>query len=272
MRGNLPKRVLLVEAHPDDGMINAGGTLAQMVDQGAEVHFLTVNDGERGFMNRSFKDPEAVRKIARGEARRATKLLGAKEDVFLGYENHAVDFTQEIELKGKIMEQIRRIKPNIVMTFDPYGMYEPNIDHRVVAYAAYDAATFSQHHMDFPEQIRAGLEPHIVDELWFFSSPQPNHVVDITPYLSIKLRCMLEYKIEMEAMTEEVRQRLKAVRLKSPLTNASLQEKVAKFWLSGNFENGRHVEKFKIIRPFISERVPHLYALGLVEPDLSDEA
>jgi hypothetical protein len=123
----------------------------------------------------------------------------------------------------------------------------------------------------FPEQVKAGLEPHLVDELWFFSSPQPNHVVDITPYLSTKLKCMLEYKIEMEAMTEEVQLRLKAAKLRTRLSpHASMREKVAMFWLSGNLENGRHVEKFKIIRPFISERVPHLFSLGLVEPDLSE--
>lgn len=264
------KRVLVVEPHPDDGIIQAGGTLAQMIGNGAQVYFVTVNDGERGFMDRSFKDVKANRITARSEGRRATKLLGAKEDIFLGYDNHATTFELENRLKGRIMEQIRRTKPNIVMTYDPYARYEPNVDHRVTAFATYDAATFSQHHLDFPEQIeKKGLEPHIVDETWFFNSPEPNLVVDITGNVSKKLSCLLEYRSPMKEMLDEVHMRLKSAGLTSPLLKEPIEQQIMKFWLSGELEGKRYLEKFKVIKPFISERVPHLISLGLIQPDTS---
>jgi LmbE family N-acetylglucosaminyl deacetylase len=210
-----------------------------------------------------------MRRVAWREGLKATKLLGVKADFFLGYDNHNTTFELEKELKGKIMEIIIKTRPHIVMTYDPYARYELNGDHRVTAFATYDAATFSQHHLDFPGQVKGGLEPHLVDELWFFNSPEPNHTTGITANVSKKLECLLQYKSPMEAMIEEVQQRLKNAGLCSPVFKGSLKQQIMSLWLSGNLEGGRYVEKFKIIKPFISERVPHLSLLGLIEPDIS---
>jgi LmbE family N-acetylglucosaminyl deacetylase len=48
----MAKKVLVIEPHPDDGAIMAGGTVAKMVREGSEVYFVTVTDGERGTMDR----------------------------------------------------------------------------------------------------------------------------------------------------------------------------------------------------------------------------
>ena len=41
-------RVLLVHAHPDDETITTGGTIAELVSEGAEVMVLTATRGEGG--------------------------------------------------------------------------------------------------------------------------------------------------------------------------------------------------------------------------------
>jgi len=264
------KRILVVEPHPDDGASKAGGTIARMTMEGHEAYFLTITDGERGTsMDRTVADVEQLRKTCREEGLRACKILGGKEDTFLGYPNHDVTPALEKELREKITEVIRRIKPQIVMTYDPYALYEPNPDHRTTAYATYDAVSFSQHHLDFPDQIRRGLEPHLVDEIWFWNAPNPNYTVDVTETTWTKAKALAAYKSPMEAMIEEMRQRLRSAGLRSSyLESGSYEEIIMKTFVrsSTQIEDGRFVEKFRIIRPFISERMPHLLSEGLIEP------
>ena len=260
------KRILVVEPHPDDGAIMAGGTIARMTLEGHEAYFLTITDGERGSMDRSVTSPEQLRKTLREEGIRGSRILGAKEDTFLGYPNHDVTPDLEKDLREKMTEVVRKIKPQIVMTYDPYALYEPNPDHRTVAFATYDAVSFSQHHLDFPDQIQRGLETHLVGEIWFFNTPYPNHTVDVTETIWTKITAMAAYKSPMESMLEEVRQRLRSAGLRSPfLESGGLEEIVMKMFAT-QIENGRYVEKFKIVRPFISERAPRLLSEGLIEP------
>jgi len=259
------KRILVVEPHPDDGAIKAGGTLAKMTSEGHEAYFLTMTDGERGSMDRAVISPEQIRTLLREEGIRGSKLLGGIEDTFLGYPNHEVMPHLEIELREKIMESIRRLKPNIVMTYDPYALYEGNPDHRTVAFATYDAVSFSQHHLDFPEQVKR-FGTHLVDEIWFFATPHPNLTVDVTETIWTKAKAMAAYKSPMESMLEEVKQRLKAAGLRSSYLESGPLEEILMKMFATQYEDGRYVEKFKVIRPFISERVPHLLSEGLIEP------
>ncbi|MEM3715230.1 MAG: PIG-L family deacetylase, partial [Nitrososphaeria archaeon] len=97
------KTILVIEPHPDDGAIMAGGTVAKMVREGKDVFFVTVTDGERGTMNRNIKTWDQLREITRKEASDATKILGVKDSFFLGYPNHDVTFELEKELKEKFI-------------------------------------------------------------------------------------------------------------------------------------------------------------------------
>lgn len=260
------KRILVVEPHPDDGAIMAGGTIAKMAIEGHEIHFLTLTDGERGIMDRNVTSAEQLRATLREEGMRGSTILGAKDDVFFGYPNHDVMPHLEKELREKITEVVRKIKPNIVMSYDPYGLYEPNPDHRTGSFATYDAVTFSQHHLDFPDQIQRGLEPHLVDEIWFFNTPNPNHTVDVTETIQTKNRAIAAYKTPVGAMLEEVKQRLKLAGFKSAFIESGVLEDIVPKVFATSREDGKYVEKFRIIRPFISERVPHLLNEGLIEP------
>jgi LmbE family N-acetylglucosaminyl deacetylase len=263
----MAKKVLVIEPHPDDGAIMAGGTVAKMVREGSEIYFVTVTDGERGTMDRGIKSWDQLREITRREAREATRTLGVKDEFFLSYPNHDVTFELERELKEKFIRIIRQVRPDIVMTYDPYAPYEPNPDHRTVALATYDAVTFSHHHLECPEHIKEGLDTHIVKEVWFFNSPNPDLLVDISDTVWIKVKAIAAYRSQIEAMIEEVRQRLRAIGFRAPILESNdLEDMILKLWIYPSMENGRFVEKFKVIRPFISERVGHLIREGLVQP------
>jgi hypothetical protein len=136
-----------------------------------------------------------------------------------------------------------------------------------VALATYDAVTFSHHHLECPEHLKEGLDTHIVKEVWFFNSPNPDLVVDISDTVWIKVKAIAAYRSQIEAMIEEVRQRLRAIGFTAPILESNdLEDMILKLWIYPSIQNGRFVEKFKVIRPFISERVAHLIKEGLIQP------
>lgn len=262
------KTILVIEPHPDDTAIMAGGTIAKMSASGDRIIFVTVTDGERGTMDRRVKSSEVLSAITRTEANAAAKILGVEQQIFLGYQNHDVMLEKELELKNKIIGLIRKFKPNIVMTYDPYKIYEPNPDHRTVSFATYDAATFSHYHLECPEQIEnEGLNTHIVDELWFYNSPKPDSSFDVTDYLTKKVEAMAAYSSQLESMIEEVKQRLRSAGYSASfLESGSMKESILKLWIYPTMHQGRLIEEFKIIRPFITERVGYLLSNNLVDP------
>ena len=79
------------------------------------------------------------------------------------------------------MAYIRRLRPEIVFTFDPWAPYEGHQDHRAVSWAAMEAASFSHFPLYYPEQLAAGLKPWLVPQVYYFAkSPiDTNRAVDI---------------------------------------------------------------------------------------------
>lgn len=85
------ERVLFVHAHPDDETLATGGTIATLVDAGAEVVLLTLTRGERGEvvpgdLAHLIGDPEALGSHRAGELAKAAEILGIRDHRFLGDE------------------------------------------------------------------------------------------------------------------------------------------------------------------------------------------
>jgi N-acetyl-1-D-myo-inositol-2-amino-2-deoxy-alpha-D-glucopyranoside deacetylase len=83
------ERVLFVHAHPDDETIDTGGTIATLVDRGAEVTVLTCTRGERGEvipdnLKPALKSPESMAALRTGELDVAMTILGVTDHRYLG--------------------------------------------------------------------------------------------------------------------------------------------------------------------------------------------
>lgn len=84
-----PERVLFVHAHPDDETLSSGGTIATLLELGAEVTVLTATRGERGEMLTERLAPlagDAQRVAARRETEidAALAALGGPVHLWLG--------------------------------------------------------------------------------------------------------------------------------------------------------------------------------------------
>lgn len=118
-------KLLAVFPHPDDETLGLGSTLARYATEGVETYLVCATRGERGWFDSEGPDPgaEAVARIREAELRRAAENLGLHEVSILDYVDGEVDQANPEEIIGRIVTQIRRIKPQVVVTFPPDGHY-----------------------------------------------------------------------------------------------------------------------------------------------------
>lgn len=123
MPGSL--KLLCVLAHPDDESLGLGGTLARYAAEGVKTYVVTATRGERGrFGNAAERPaPELVGKVRETELLAAARELGVKEVAFLDYIDKDLDQAPPAEVIAKIVGHVRRIRPQVVITFGPEGAY-----------------------------------------------------------------------------------------------------------------------------------------------------
>jgi LmbE family N-acetylglucosaminyl deacetylase len=165
------KRVLAIGAHPDDVEIGCGGTLAKHRAEGDIVRILTLSRGAAG-------GDVNLRTI---EAQHAAKLLGAKLDFANLVDTHITGGVETIQI---IEAAIRALRPTHVYTHD---LEDTHQDHRAAHTACLVAARG-------------------VPNVYCYQSPsstvefRPNHFVDITEYMRIKLQAISAYQSQVDRM------------------------------------------------------------------------
>ena len=118
-------RLLAVLPHPDDETLGLGSTLARYAAEGVETYLVCATRGERGWWESQGPNPglDGVAHIREAELQCASEQLGIHEVTFLDYIDGEVDQARPEEIIGKIVTHIRRIKPQVVVTFGPDGAY-----------------------------------------------------------------------------------------------------------------------------------------------------
>ena len=121
----MTQRLMAVLAHPDDESLGLGGTLATYAARGVETYVVTATRGERGryFSNADRPGDAEVGRVREAELRAATHTLGVRELVLLDYVDGELDRADPHEAIGRIVAQLRRVRPQVVVTFDPFGAY-----------------------------------------------------------------------------------------------------------------------------------------------------
>ena len=118
-------KLLAVFPHPDDETHGLGSTFARYSVEGVETYLVCATRGERGWYDSEGPDPglEGVARIREAELRCAVENLGLHQVSFLDYIDGDVDQADPAQIIGKIVTQIRCIKPQVVVTFSPDGNY-----------------------------------------------------------------------------------------------------------------------------------------------------
>ncbi len=209
-----PKRALVIVAHPDDAEFLCAGTVARWVSEGCQVGYVLVTSGDKGSHDEEMTS-ERLAAVREKEQSAAAKELGVSECVFLGYPDGFVEDTAE--LRGKLVREIRRFKPDLVVTWDPYRLGHNHPDHRLTGQAALDAVyPLSRSHLYYSEHMEEGLEPHRVKEVLLAGSDRANYHVDVSNFFHKKMKALRCHKSQLGRypfgeVRKRVRQRMAEV-------------------------------------------------------------
>jgi LmbE family N-acetylglucosaminyl deacetylase len=162
-------KLMCVLAHPDDESLGNGGVHAKYAAEGVETYLVTATRGERGWFGDEAEYPglEALGKIREAELLAAASVLGIHRVEFLDYIDGELDQAHPAEVIAKIVGHLRRIQPQVVITFGPDGGYG-HPDHIAICQFATAAiveaaSATSLYHRD--------LAPHCVSKLYYMAPP-----------------------------------------------------------------------------------------------------
>jgi LmbE family N-acetylglucosaminyl deacetylase len=156
---------MAVFPHPDDESLGVGGTLAKYASEGVATFLVCATRGERGWTGPEETDPgpDALGHIREAELRCAAQQLGIQEVCFLDYLDGDLDQANPDEIIAKITAHIRRIRPQVVVTFGLDGAYG-HPDH--IALAQFTGAALLRA-ADAQFQDPLGLEPFSVSKFYY---------------------------------------------------------------------------------------------------------
>jgi len=188
-------QIMVVTAHPDDAEFGTAGTVARWAGEGRSIVYIVCSSGEKGTSDPNMK-PAKLAKIREQEQLTAAKLLGVREVVFLRYPDQELEDTPGF--RKDIVRQIRKYRPQIVVTADPYRRYIWHRDHRITGQVTLDAIfPYARDHLAYPDLLEEGLSPHKVKEVLFWGTDDPNHRSDITKTFDIKLAALRCHKSQI---------------------------------------------------------------------------
>lgn len=181
--------VLAVVAHPDDAEFMCGGTLARFATEGKQVNLVVVTSGERG--GDGTVAEEDLGGIREAEQRASAQALGVSEVVFLHQPDGEV--APSLELRRSIVREIRRLRPDLVITHNPirhfgHGKHPDHLAVGEVTFAAVDPTCGNP--MAYPELSEEGLEAWPVDWVFAFDVEEPDHFENIASTLDTKIAAL----------------------------------------------------------------------------------
>ncbi len=104
-------KILFIVAHPHYPACYMAGTVANHVSKGDEVYVVSMTKGEKVT---DVYPEQKVADINVKEMEDAAKLMGIKEVRYMGEEDTSINITNELKLE--LSNQIREIKPDIIIT------------------------------------------------------------------------------------------------------------------------------------------------------------
>jgi 4-oxalomesaconate hydratase len=187
----MTKRLLVIGAHSADFVWRAAGTIALVTSQGGSATVLALSYGERGESGSLWKEPdqtvENVKRIRHEQASEAAGIVGA---TFRCLDLGDYPLVVTDAALGKLVELLRDLQPDIVMTHTPKDPFNP--DHPVACQAVQKARLLAS-----GAGVASAFKRITPPDLYFFEPHQPelcefepNTFVDITPVMERKRKAM----------------------------------------------------------------------------------
>ena len=236
------QRLLACFAHPDDEAFPVGGALASHAARGVEIRLITATRGEEGEIRQAGSATrDTIGSVRRVELARAVRILGLKDHVVLHYRDSGmvgtppnehpsafVNANAEVVIE-RLVEEIRRFRPQVVLTFDPAGLYG-HPDHIAIHLHTTEAFHRAADPGSYPQHFIGGVGPHRAQRLFYsarprgfrmewavtlrshgidFPLPDPNRAndgappedihleMDVSEQMEVKMGCILSHRTQV---------------------------------------------------------------------------
>jgi LmbE family N-acetylglucosaminyl deacetylase len=226
--------LLAIFAHPDDESLVAGGVLARYAAEGWRTALICATRGEWGpISDESLADYENLGETRERELREACAALGVSWLRFLDLEDGGVaelDANEEHAALEKLARSIRELRPQIIITFGPDGLYG-HADHIAIGRLATSAREMAGDPKAFPQHLAENLALHHAPLLLYATVPRglyPNLIArlkdagrethlwgippeqfgvpleeitityDVTPFLDRKLEALRRHRTQLD--------------------------------------------------------------------------
>jgi len=196
----VPKKAMVIVAHPDDIEFSCAGTVARWVQDGAEVVYILCTSGDVGIARPGMTKARAA-EIREAEQVAAAGAVGVKEVVFLREPDGMLENT--LGLRKRLVREIRRFKPEVVIAGDPTivwarSNYINHPDHRAAAGAALDAVFPAAGQPNLFEEIaEEGFTAHKVRKVFVLSWQVGDTFVNISDTMEAKVKALKKHVSQM---------------------------------------------------------------------------
>jgi LmbE family N-acetylglucosaminyl deacetylase len=124
---------MCVVAHPDDECFAFGGALALAADRGIETYVVCLTDGQAATNRGNAASGADLGKMRREEFVASCKVLGVTQHELMDYHDGRLEFADFSREAGRLVERMRRFRPNVVVTFGMDGGLNTHPDHMVAS-------------------------------------------------------------------------------------------------------------------------------------------
>lgn len=211
----IPESAMAIVAHPDDIEFTCAGTLARWAMHNTRVSYVVCTSGDVGISEKGMTKGKAT-KIREVEQRKAAEIAGAQEVIFLREPDGLLQPT--LELRKKLVREIRRFRPEVVITGDPTIVwrsesYINHPDHRAAATAALDAVFPAAGQPNLFEELEEeGLTAHKPRKVYATTWTEADLFVNIDETIDTKIAALRAHASQMKDWDPEPRIREWAAR------------------------------------------------------------
>jgi LmbE family N-acetylglucosaminyl deacetylase len=189
-------RLMCVVAHPDDECYAFGGALALAGDRGIETYVVCLTDGQAATNRGDASTADALGKMRRDEFSASCKVLGVSHYELMDYQDGQLEFVNFSLAAGRLVERIRRYKPDVVITFGGDGGPNTHPDHMMVSMLT----TAAFHWAGQAKRYREAGAPFMTQRLYYvtanFHLPDRPPAVPMPWTVTLDIRSARERKIE----------------------------------------------------------------------------
>jgi len=223
--------VLFIGAHPDDADIQFGGTAIKYVQLGHSVSYLAMTNGDAGH---HILGGAALAQRRRKESQAVAQFLGINYFVL---DNHDAELQATIENRRKVIQIIREVKANLVITHRPNDYHA---DHRNTSLLVQDAAYLVRVPNVAPFTPRLEIDPVIVYHQDHFTKPFP-----FTPDVFVDITETFDQKMEALALHES--QVFEWIPFIEGIESVPKEKDARLVWLKQLWSNPGNVNQFRSV-------------------------